>query len=168
MRRLVLIATLLCSVGSGAQDWGPLQFLVGHWKGEGATTDQGAGSGAFSFTPDLRGKVLLRRSFAEYPAANGKPGYRHDDLMIIYRDSASKDLQAIYFDNEEHIIHYSIRPVGNGVEFLSAEPSGAARFRLTYTGAGADRLKVKFDIAPPGKDFATYIEASARREGQDK
>jgi hypothetical protein len=169
MRHLLVITTLLlCSLAAGAQDWGPLQFLVGHWIGEGSTADQGAGTGAFSFTPDLQGKILLRKNFAEYPQANSKPAYRHDDLMIIYHDGPSHDLRAIYFDNEEHIIHYAIKPSGDSAVFLSEGMQDAPRFRLTYTSAGPDRLKLKFEIAPPGKDFATYIEASAHRDKPDK
>ena len=168
MRCLLVVATLLCSVTASAQDWRPFEFLVGHWTGEGTTADKGSGTGAFSFTPDLQDKILLRRNFAEYPKANGKPAYRHDDLMIIYHDGASQDLRAIYFDNEEHIIRYAIQPSGNNVVFLSQGPQDAPRFRLTYTSEGSDRLKLKFEIAPPVKDFATYIEASAHREKPDK
>jgi hypothetical protein len=168
MRHFLTVAIVLCSLGAYAQDWGPLQFLVGHWSGEGSTADRGSGGGAFSFAPDLQGKILLRRSFAEYPAANGKPAYRHDDLTIIYHDGAANDLRAIYFDNEEHLIHYAIKPSGNSVVFLSEGPPETPRFRLTYTGVGPDQLKLKFEIAPPGKDFATYIEASAHREKSEK
>jgi hypothetical protein len=168
MRRLLLIATLLCSLAAHAQDWGQLQFLVGRWIGEGSTADQGAGTGAFEFTPDLQGKVLLRKNFAEYPAAKGKPPYRHDDLMIIYHDGAVHDLRAIYFDSEEHLIHYTIKPFVNGAVFLSEGPQDEPHFRLTYTSAAPDRVKLKFEIAPPRKDFATYIEASARRDGSNK
>jgi hypothetical protein len=168
MRHFFVVVMLLCSLGAHGQDWGSLQFLVGHWNGEGNTADQGPGAGAFSFTPDLQGKVLLRKNFAEYPAANGKPAYRHDDLMIVYHDGVTHDLRAIYFDSEEHLIHYVIKSSGNGVEFQSEGPQDATRFRLTYTSAGADRLKLKFEIAPPGKAFATYIEASAHREKSEK
>ena len=47
-----------------------------------------------------------------------------------------------------------------------ANPPSAPRFRLTYTRADAARLKLKFEIAPPGKpdQFAPYIEATARRK----
>src|ERR1700693_1226171 len=82
MRCLLIVATLLGSLTACAQDWRPLEFLVGHWTGEGTTADQGSGTGAFSFTPDLQNKILLRKNFAEYPKANGKSAYRHDDLMI--------------------------------------------------------------------------------------
>jgi hypothetical protein len=168
MRQLLIVAILLCSLGVHAQDWGPLQFLIGHWSGEGSNADQGSGVGAFSFTPDLQGKVLFRRNFAEYPEANGKPAYRHDDLMIVYHDGASHDLRAIYFDSEEHLIHYLIKPSGNSVVFLSEGPQDAPRFRLTYTSAGPGQLKLKFEIAAPGRDFATYIEASAHRDKSEK
>lgn len=168
MRHFLIVAMLFCSLGASGQDWGPLQFLIGHWSGEGNTADQGPGAGAFSFAPDLQGKILLRKNFAEYPAANGKPAYRHDDLMIVYHDGATHDLRAIYFDSEEHLIRYAVKPSGNSVEFLSEGPPDTPRFRLTYTGVGTDRLKLKFEIAPPGKGFATYIEASAHRDKSEK
>jgi len=168
MRHLLIIAMLLGSLGAHAQDWGPLQFLVGRWSGEGGTADHASGVGAFSFAPDLQGKVLLRKNFAEYPKANGKPAYRHDDLMIVYHDGTSHDLRAIYFDSEEHLIHYVIKPSGNSVAFLSEGPQDAPRFRLTYSSVDPDRLKLKFEIAAPGKDFATYIEASAPRDKSEK
>jgi hypothetical protein len=152
------------SLGFGAEDWGPVQFLVGHWTGEG-TGQSGQGTGSFSFTPDLAGKVLVRKSFAEYPAANGKPASRHDDLMIVYRDEASRQMRAMYFDSEGHVIPYAVKPAdGGGVVFVTEGAPDTMRYRLTYSGIGAERLKLKFEIAPPGKDFTTYIEAAAHRE----
>lgn len=163
MWRLFFLVVFFFSLGFGARDWGPAQFLIGHWTGEGGG-EPGRGTGSFSFTPDLQGKVLVRRSFAEYPPANGKPAFRHDDLTIVYRDETSRELRAVYFDNEGHVIQYSVKPSGSGVVFLSDGSQSGPRFRLTYSSGGADRLKLKFEIAPPGKDFTTYIEASARRD----
>jgi hypothetical protein len=145
-----------------AQDWGPAQFLVGHWIGEGSG-QPGAGTGAFSFTPDLQGKVLMRRSFAEYPAAGGKAASRHDDLMVVYRDETTADLRAIYFDNEGHIIRYSGKASAGGVVFVSEGGPGEMRYRLTYTATGKDTLKLQFEVATPGKEFVSYLEAAARR-----
>jgi len=147
----------------GAEDWGPAQFLIGHWTGEGGG-QPGQGSGAFSFEPELQGKILARKSFAEYPASGGKSASRHDDLTIIYHDEASGQLRATYFDSEGHVIRYSLQPAPGGVVFSSEGAADTTRFRLTYTGVGPGLLKLKFEIAPPGKEFATYLEASARRD----
>jgi hypothetical protein len=152
------------SLALGAEDWGPVQFLVGHWTGEG-TGQPGQGTGSFSFTPDLDGKVLVRKSFAAYPTANGKPAFRHDDLMIVYRDETSRQMRAMYFDSEGHAIPYSVKAGdGGGAVFVTEGASETMRYRLTYSSPSDGRLKLKFEIAPPGKDFATYIEATARRE----
>ena len=70
----------------------------------------------------LQGKVLIRKSFAEYPGCNGRAASRHDDLTILYREASR--LQAIYFDNEGHVIRYSVAaaPLG-GVVFTAEAPA---------------------------------------------
>lgn len=161
MRLLVLLTLLSGAVP--AADWGPVQFLMGRWVGEG-TGQPGVGTGGFSFETDLQSTVMVRKNYAEYPPAKGRPAFRHDDLTIIYRDETSRQLRAVYFDNEGHKIEYAVEPNGNGVVFTSEGPRATTRYRFTYTRDGPDRLKIKFEIAEPGKDLATYIEATARRD----
>jgi hypothetical protein len=60
----------------------PLAFLIGEWTASGAG-QPGAGTGVATFRRDLQGQVIVRTSYAEYPAAAGQPGSRHDDLMVI-------------------------------------------------------------------------------------
>ena len=126
---LWLFAAMPAAGLAAEPDWGPAQFLVGHWTGEGSG-QPGTGTGAFSFTPDLQGTVLLRRSFADYPAAHGKPASRHDDLMVVYHGETAGELRAIYFDNEGHVIRYSGTASGRGVVFVSDGKPGEARYRL--------------------------------------
>jgi hypothetical protein len=145
------------------QDWGPAQFLVGNWAGEGGG-QPGQASGAFSFSPDLQGKILVRKSFAEYPPANGRPAFRHDDLMIVCRDETTHALRAFYFDSEEHVIPYTVKTADGGLVFVSDGAPSSTRFRMTYTSTGKDTLKFKFEIAAPGKEFVPYLEAAAHRE----
>ena len=57
-----------------------------------------------------------------------------------------------------------MKPEAEGVVFESAPAPTAPRYRLTYISTGAATARLKFEIAPPGKDFASYIEASLRRE----
>jgi hypothetical protein len=77
-------------------------------------------------------------------------------------------MHAIYFDDENHIIHYTVEPAadGNSVQFLSDGAVSQPRYRLTYRKTGDDRVAIQFEIAPAGKGdaFSTYIEASARRK----
>lgn len=161
MKRCLLTVPILLAPLLSAADWGPAQFLAGRWTGEGSGAP-GQGVGSFSFTPELHGKILVRRSFAEYPPANGKSAFRHDDLMVIYRDEAQ--LKAMYFDSEEHAIPYVVTGVEGGVVFVSDASQKGPRFRLTYISAGTDTLKIKFEVAPPAKEFATYLEGAARRD----
>src|SRR5690242_19738130 len=70
--RLLLLAILATVPAFAAQDWGPAQFLIGEWRGEG-NGRPGTGAGAFSFAEDVQGRVLVRKSYAEYPATGGKP-----------------------------------------------------------------------------------------------
>jgi hypothetical protein len=146
--------------------WGPVDYLVGDWTGEGGG-GPGQGSGSFSFQPDLQGKILVRKNRSEYPATKERAAFVHDDLMVVYRDAPDAGLRAIYFDSEGHTIQYEVHAASDGsqVVFVSGAEPSAPRYRLTYARAGQDRLKIKFEIAQPGKpeQFATYIEAGARR-----
>jgi hypothetical protein len=165
MRLVVLMVLLLSPCLHADDDWGALRYLVGNWVGEGGG-GPGQGTGSFSFQPDVQGRVLVRRNHAEYPAAKDRPAAAHDDLMIVYRDSeegAEGGLRAIFFDNEQHVIRYNVTMFGDKIVFTSEATRGAPRYRFTYTRVSADALRIKFEIAPPGKDFATYIEAGARR-----
>jgi hypothetical protein len=161
------VAIVLLSIATGqdtkrAVDWKPLSWLIGDWIGSGAG-GPGQGSGSFSFQPDLQGTILVRKSFAEYPATKDKPSYRHDDLMVVYSEAGS--YHAIYFDNEEHTIRYAIDTSAEGaVTFLSDAMAGAPRFRLTYRKTSDTTLNGKFEIAPPDKPFATYLEWSAQKK----
>jgi len=158
------IATIAQETVSG---WAPFVYLLGDWVGEGGG-QPGQGSGEFSFRPDLQDHILVRKNYATYPPTKDRPGFRHDDLMVIYRESGGAPPKAIYFDSEGHVIRYSITASSGQktVEFVSEALSSSPRYRLTYVMTGGDTLTLKFEIAPPGKPdtFATYSEAKARRK----
>jgi len=166
---MVIVACLNASPADKPAGWGPVESLVGDWTGEGGGAP-GQGGGTFSFKPELQGKILVRKNRAEYPAVKERAAFVHDDLMVVYRDTPEAGLHAIYFDSEGHTIRYEVQaaPDGGEVVFVSGPEPAAPRYRLTYTRLDQNRLKIKFEIAPPGKpaQFATYIEASARRAAQ--
>ncbi len=172
MRRAWTLCLALCFLGFPAQkgmdagNWDAWRFLIGEWTAEGGG-EPGQGTGTFSFSLELQGKILLRKNRSDYPATKDHPAYSHEDLMVIYPQPGEAATRAIYFDSEGHVIHYAAEfsEDKKALTFLSdAEPS-APRFRLTYTKDRDQALTIKFEIAPPGKpySFTTYVEGIARR-----
>jgi hypothetical protein len=167
----IVLLTCFTTGGLSAQqlpkpvDWHAFQFLLGEWIGEGGG-DPGQGAGGFTFSPDLQNTILVRKSYADYPAANGHPAFSHNDLMVLYQEGG--ETRAIYFDNEQHVIQYSVSITkdSNSVIFVSDISNSAPRYRLTNTKSGPGAMKITFEIAPPGKPeaFSRYIEAKARRK----
>ncbi len=148
--RYLLLVTAALSLHAQAPDpWKHLQFLTGEWVGEGSGSP-GEGAGGCTFEFDLQKKVMVRKNYAVYPTS------RHDDLMVVYMES--KTMKAIYFDNEDHVIHYTVEAGPDEVKFMSES------FRMTYRKAGGGKLSLDFDVAPPGKPFANYIHAVLRKK----
>ena len=146
----------------------PFAFLVGEWPSTG-TGQPGAGTGTATFARSLQDKVIVRTNFAEYPAANGKPASRHDDLMVIYA-APDGGARADYYDSEGHVIRYAVQsPAPGQAVFLSDVAAGAPRFRLSYTLSAPGVLKGEFAIAPPGSSdaFKPYLawESHKKTEG---
>jgi hypothetical protein len=147
--------------------WTPLQFLLGDWVGEGGGAP-GQSAGGFSFQPDLQRQILVRKSRAEYPATKDRPAFANDDLTILYPQPGTGLLRAIYFDNEGHVVNYTVEVSGDRstVQFVSDPSVSGPRFRLTYRRTGEDSLAIQFEISKPGQpdSFAPYIQAGARRK----
>ncbi len=169
MRRWMIVL-LFVSALAGAQQpprdhWTNWQPFLGAWLGGGSGAP-GQGTGEFRFTPELQGAILVRHSYAEYPATKEKPAYRHDDLMVIYPESEGKQTRADYWDNEGHVIHYDVEVSPAKLVFVSDPAQPGPRFRLSYLKTGEDALKLVFEIAPPqARDqFKSYIEATATRK----
>ena len=163
-----LVATAALAAQRPQQDpgWEAFDFLAGEWVAEGSGTP-GEATGSFSFSRDLDGKILVRRNRADYPSTKDKPAYTHTDLMVIYRDRDGT-IRATYFDNEGHVINYVVSRSKdqNSITFLSEVSPSAPRFRFIYSKEGKDRLRLQFDIAPPGKPeaFSKYVEGVAHRK----
>jgi hypothetical protein len=146
--------------------WDGWAFLLGDWVGTG-TGKPGEGTGAFSFRPDLDGRIFVRKNRVEYPARDGSGAAAvHEDLLIVYPARGGPGFRAIYFDNEGHTIPYRIAlsPTVPSVVFESEGAAGETRFRLSYEGSAGGGLAIIFSIAPPGEDFRVYTSGTARRK----
>jgi hypothetical protein len=141
--------------------WSAWASLLGDWT----ATDPVGGTGWFSLQRDLGGKVLVRKNHAEYPAAKNRPAVSHDDLMVVF-DEAGK-IRARYFDNEGHVIDYSVSFADGGKRllFVSDPKPGGPRFRLSYDLSKPDLTDIVFEIAPPNApdQFKTFVTGHAQR-----
>jgi hypothetical protein len=140
--------------------WKQLDFVIGKWSGFAGEKDTplGAGQGAFSFEPELGGKIIVRRNNATYAS-----GVQHDDLLVIYADPPESLPRAIYFDSEGHTIRYNLKfPAANSVVFESDGSQPGPRYRLSYW-MEASVMKGRFEVAPPGGDYKAYMNWGAKR-----
>lgn len=165
---LALLVLLLLPPGgsgmaaaAGAGLPGPLDaltFLLGTWEGSGSG-QPGASAGTATFARGLQDRVIIRTSYAEYPATKTAAAFRHDDLMIIHAADRA-GIRADYYDNEGHVIRYTVTVAAPGeVTFVGDTVAGEPRFRLTYRLAPDGVLHGSFDMAPPGKPevFSRYL-----------
>jgi hypothetical protein len=137
-------------------DWKPIEFLLGNWTAAGGGAQPGQGQGAFSFERQLNQHIIIRRNFAEY-TSGPETGTRHDDLMIIYNETATEPFRAIYFDSEGHVIRYIVKaPAPNVAVFESDATESGPKYRLTYSLRGKE-LEGKFEVAAPGATYKTYL-----------
>jgi hypothetical protein len=159
----LLLTGAAASAAAESPELKPLEFLVGEWASSGSGRP-GAGEGTAVFSLDLQGRVLERTSFAEYPALDGKPASRHDDLMIVYVDAGA--VRADYYDSEGHVIRYRVEsPAPGRAVFLSDAVDGQPRFRLSYALVPDGGLDGTFEIAPPSApdDFKPYLSWHSSR-----
>jgi len=167
---LAVMGTSLVNAQPGpppvGDQWSALSFLEGTWE---AKTLGGAakasGTGTYTFKKELGGHILARHSRAE--GCQGPAGFDcdHGDLLYVYQDAAGQPLKAIYFDNEGHVIHYSVSaPTANSAVFISDAATPGPRFRLLYE-LKEGVMSGKFQMQMPGKaDWISYLEWSGKKQ----
>jgi hypothetical protein len=159
---LMLMAVSSLSGQDLSSSWDQFKWLLGDWTGEG-TGRPGQGSGRFTFTLDLDCNVMIRKAFSEYPATDTKSAIIHEDILIIYRDASGKPGQAIYFDNEGHVINYTVTCTDKTVVFLSDKKGTQPCFRLTYSKQTEDQMSMKFEVSQDGVNFMVYVEGNSSK-----
>jgi len=129
--------------------WAGVRFLLGVWDAKTkAGSAQASGSGAYSFRLELNDHVLARHS--GYDACKGPEDFncRHTDLLYLFPEGPDQALKAIYFDNEGHVIHYTVASPRPGTVVLLSEAAPWPQFRLTYELEG-NIMTGRFQIKMP-------------------
>jgi len=159
---------MLCGQTSSAdkEQWSALGFLEGTWEARTrGGSSQASAIGTYSFRKELGGHILARHSSADGCKGPSDFNCDHGDLLYIYQDAAGQPLKAIYFDNEGHVIHYSVSTASpSSAMFISDPGTPGPRFRLLYELKDGTMLG-KFQIQMPGKqEWTSYLEWSGSRK----
>lgn len=137
-----------------------LSFLEGTWEAKTNGTSGVDSSGRYTFALELQNHVMARHIISK-ASCKGPASYDcdHSDLLYIYPDGPQQALQAIYFDNEGHVIKYSVStPTPTTAVFLSDSSQSGPQFRLLYERK-ADTMFGKFQMRIPGQsEWKSYLE----------
>jgi hypothetical protein len=173
-RRFALLASMAlltaCVLGAQtpapADPWAGLRFLLGSWEAK-ATGGmaQAQASAAYAFRLELRDHVLARHSSGGACIGLEDFDCQHVDLLYVYPAGNGQTLEANYFDNEGHVIHYDVStPKPGTVVFLSDASQPGLQFRLSYELVEGV-MTGKFQIQMPGQtEFASYLAWSGKRQ----
>ena len=168
MQKLLLTVAVLGGIAFGqgkttatrSDPWEPLRFLIGSWEAKTQGGLAGAsGTGAYTFRLELRDHVLARHSSTSDCKGPADYNCEHGDLLYIYPGAPGKPLEAMYFDNEGHVIRYEVASPAPQRAVFTAYPSQAGpQYRLIYQLNGK-LMEGKFQIRMPGQaDFQSYLE----------
>ena len=157
-----MIGTGLVSAG----ELDSLRFLEGTWDAK--TQGEASGvtaTGSYTFRKELGGHILARHSSAAGCKGPADFDCEHGDLLYIYQDLPGEPLKAIYFDNEGHVMHYSVStPTPASAVFVSDPAAPGPQFRLVYELKGAT-MSGEFQTRMPGKtEWSSYLEWSGARK----
>jgi hypothetical protein len=145
--------------------WLALRFLIGSWQSKttgGVAQAQAAAS--YTFQLELSDHVLARHSRSGACVATDDFDCQHNDLLYIYPAAEGQGFQAIYLDNEGHVIHYTVSvPKPATVVFLSDPSQLGPQYRLTYSLLEGV-MSGLFELQIPGQtQFTSYLEWSGKK-----
>ena len=162
---LFLFVCSLASAQSAPDPFAPLAFLLGTWEAKTINNPTVTASGSYSFRAELNGHILARHSTANGCKGPDDFNCQHGDLLYIYTEGPGRPLRAIYFDNEGHVIHYTVTaPTPTTAEFLSDANSPGPQFRLLYELKDSV-MSGRFQIRMPGQsEWKSYLEWRGARK----
>jgi len=162
---LSLILPAFTQPPAHSDPWQALSFLYGTWEAKTAGGQLVSSSGAYTFREELSGHVLARHSTSK-EGCKGPANFDcdHNDLLYAWQAFPHGPVSAIYFDNEGHVIHYSVStPDANTAIFLSDPNQPGPLFRLVYERKG-DTMSGKFQMQMPGhSEWNSYLEWSGNK-----
>lgn len=154
----------------GQATFDPLKSLIGRWEGTGKG-QPGNSTVEREYQFVLGAKFIQVRNKSVYPPQEKNPkGEVHEDWGMISYDRDKKQFVLRQFHIEGFVNHYRLdRASAEGTVFTFVSdgieniPAGW-RARETYKIFNENEFVETFELAPPGKEFATYSETHFKRK----
>jgi hypothetical protein len=177
-RALLLIPTLvlvLTPADVAAQapppgEWKLFQefnFVIGSWSGPAQSAEK-IGGRVITVAPEVDGAALGYRATTYYPAKDGQPESRTEEIArIVYDGSRGKYLALLVFSTKVWgLFDAEVRPDGS-IRFTSREMANleaGVRSRWTLSKKPDGTLSEELDVAPAGKDFVPFVRATLTKK----
>jgi len=86
--------------------------------------------------------------------------------LIVHNNPSGTPSKAIYFDNENHTINYSVNYTNSSIVLTSEAVPNVPRFRLSYEKPEVNKVNVRFEMSSPQSpdEFKTYLQGKSIRK----
>ena len=174
-RYLPAVLLLLSAAVASAQapppaEWKVFQefdFVPGSWSGP-AQSGARIGGRVVSFGLEVDGATLGYRATTYFPVKDNQPEARTEEIAkIVYDGAKGKYVALVVFSTKAWGIYDAeVRPDGS-IRFTARELANleaGLRSRWTLSRKADGTLLEELDLAPPGKDFASYLSATLTKK----
>lgn len=153
-----------------ARAWRPFTefaFLIGSWSGTASSAER-IGGRVVRFAMDLESTVLVERGETLFPAGDGKPEQTVEEVGYVVYDRLKRSYVATWFFSTGVFGTFDVEFLPGGAIRMTAPTLGnyeaGARSRLLFTPRADGGLDTALEIAPAGKDFATFMTSSLKKK----
>lgn len=167
---LLLTAAVASAQAPPAGAWKVFQefnFVTGSWSGP-VESGGRIGGRVVSFGLEVDGATLGYRATTYYPVKDSQPEARSEEIAkIVYDGARGKYVALVVFSTKAWGIYDAeVRPDGS-IRFTARELANleaGVKSRWTLTRKADGTLLEELDVAPPGKDFASYLSATLTKK----
>ncbi len=175
---IIFVLFISCVYGQDGGEktdmWQPLRYFLGKWEGYGSGK-AGYGKGQREYTLILNDQYMYYSERTVFkPQENNPTGELHEEWTLFSFDRSRKKFIVRQFNSEgfiNQLVLKKISPDSTTFVFVSERmenlPEGF-RGRLTYIIQNENEFTEKFELAPPGKDFQSFINNYWKRKNAGK
>ena len=150
------------------QGTAPMRFLLGEWEGT-ASGEAGQGTVSRRYESVLGDRFVRETNVSTCPPQEANPkGEVHEHVGFLSYDVARATSVLRQFHVEGFVNQYVLTPESTATRFVFDSErfenfSNAWKARESYEVLGPDEFVETFELAPPGKPFATYSRSHFKR-----